>query len=105
VNEGGNPPVGRISPSLEDIMDFVVFRCSKDPDTFVVTDEAHADQLRADVCPTPGWQLERVGKFSEMGKERLAFNEAIAKSGIRSRGYYLFSAKSFTTAEWPAAMP
>ncbi len=86
-------------------MEFVIFRCSKDPETFIVTDEAHADKLSADICPTPGGRLERIGRFAEMGEQRLAFNEAIARSAIRSRGYYLFGAKTFSTAEWPAAMP
>lgn len=89
----------------EDAMEFVIYRCTKDPECFVVTDEAHAETLSADICPTPGGRLERVGKYAEMGPERVAFNEAIAKSAIRSRGYYLFGAKSFSTAEWPAAMP
>jgi len=86
-------------------MEFVVFRCSKDPESFVVSDEAHAPSLTAAICPTPGGTLERIGKYAEMGSERVAFNEAIAKSAIRSRGYYLFGAKSFSAAEWPAAMP
>jgi hypothetical protein len=86
-------------------MDFVIFRCSKDPETFVVTDEAHAVSLSADICPTPGGRLEPIGKYAEMGSDRVAFNEAIAKSAIRSRGYYVFGAKSFSTAEWPEAMP
>jgi len=86
-------------------MEFVVFRCSKDPECFVVSDEAHAPSLSAAICPTPGGELERIGKYAEMGPDRVAFNEAIAKGAIRSRGYYLFGAKSFSTAEWPAAMP
>jgi hypothetical protein len=86
-------------------MEFVIFRCSKDPESFVVTDEAHAASLKADICPTPGGQLERIGKYAEMGRDRVAFNEAIAKSAIRSRGYYLFGAKTFSTSEWPEAMP
>jgi hypothetical protein len=40
-----------------------------------------------------------------MGKDRVAFNEAIAKSAIHSRGYYLFGAKTFSTSEWPEAVP
>jgi hypothetical protein len=86
-------------------MRFVIFRCSKDPESFVVTDEAHAASLSADICPTPGGRLERIGECDEMGEKRVAFNESIAKGAIRRRGYYLFGAKSFSTAEWPAAMP
>ena len=86
-------------------MDFVIFRCSKDPESFVVTDEAHAGSLSGDICPTPGGKLERIGEYAEMGEDRVAFNESIAKSAIRNRGYYLFGAKSFSTSEWPTTMP
>lgn len=84
-------------------MEFVIFRCSSDPEVFIVTDEEHSGQLPTDLCP--GGQLERVGEFAEMGKDRIAFNEAIAKSAIRDHGCYKFAAKSFSTSEWPATMP
>lgn len=41
-----------------------------------------------------------------MGKERVAFDEQLAKDSITSQGYYRFEAKSFDpVAERPLAMP
>ena len=87
-------------------MSFHVYRCEKDQDTFIVTDNVHADQVTNRLCPTPEDELEKVGVFSEMGKERAAFDETLAMNSIDSQGYYRFEAKSFNpVAEWPLAMP
>ena len=88
-------------------MSFHVYRCKKDQDIFIVTDDAHADQVTNRLCPSPDDELEKVGVFSEMGKgERAAFDETIAMNSIDSQGYYRFEAKSFNpVAEWPLAMP
>jgi hypothetical protein len=87
-------------------MTFHVYRCKKDQDTFIVTADAHADQVTNRLCPTPDDELEKVGVFSEMGKERAAFDETLATNSIDSQGYYRFEAKSFNpVAEWPLAMP
>ncbi len=44
--------------------------------------------------------------FGEIGRDRVAFDEGIAKRSIRQQGYYRFEAKSFNpVAEWPSAMP
>ncbi len=67
-------------------MEFHVFRCKKDQDYFVVTDEEHAGKLGKDVCPTPDDELEKVGVYSEMGEGRVAFDETIAKEFIRRQG-------------------
>ncbi len=75
-------------------MEFVVYRCVKDPDYFLITDAEHADSLTGNECPNGG-ELERVGEFAEMGDSRVAFNEQIAMSAIRKQGYYRIEAKSF----------
>ncbi len=87
-------------------MEFHVFQCKIDRDYFIVTDAAHVDRLTPAVCPTPGDELEKVGVFAEMGEERVAFNEQLAKNSINHQGYYRFSAKSFDpVAQAPLAMP
>ncbi len=73
-------------------MEFHVFRCKKVKDCFVVTDDEHAETLGNDVwtrnyvCPTPDDELEKVGVYSEMGEDRVAFDETIAKEFIRRQG-------------------
>ncbi len=88
-------------------MEFHVFQCKTDKDFFVVTDEDHLDALKnPDVSPTPGDELEKVGVFGEMGKERAAFDEELAKHSIKSRGFYRFHAKSLDPmGEPPFGMP
>ena len=88
-------------------MEFHVYQCKIDKDFFVVTDEAHLDILKnPNVCPTPGDELQKVGQFDEMGKERTAFDEGFAKRSIESQGFYRFHAKSFDPlGEPPFPMP
>ena len=88
-------------------MEFHVFRCTSDQDYFIVTDAAHEAAARqANLCPTRGDKLEKVGVFGEMGKERAAFDETIAKNSIAEHGFYRFEAKTFDpVAERPLAMP
>ena len=86
-------------------MKFIVFRCKKAPDYFVVTDEAHLGSLPGGVCPGGG-ELEKVGEYPELGESRVAFNEAIAKNSIASQGFYRFEAKTFDpVAVSPGTMP
>ena len=86
-------------------MRFVVFQCQRDRDMFVVTDDAHADKLPTELTDLHG-RLERVGAFPEMGRDRVAFDETLAKNSIAHQGYYLFEARSFdAVAEAPTAMP
>ncbi len=82
-------------------MEFHVFRCKKDQDYFVITDDDHAETLSNDACPTPDDELEKVGVYSEMGEDRVAFDENIAKEFIRRQGYYRFEASTFD----PVAIP
>ena len=86
-------------------MDFVVLRCKSDPDYFIITDEEHQDSVPSAACPSGG-ELEKVGTYAEMGEERIAFNESIAKNTIREHGFYRIEAKTFDpVAERPGTMP
>ena len=88
-------------------MEFHVYQCQTDKDFFVITDEVHLDALKnPNVSPTPGDELEKVGVFGEMGKDRAAFDEGLAKRSIESQGFYRFHAKSLDPmGEPPFAMP
>ena len=87
-------------------MNFHVYRCLRDRDTFFVTNDDHLDAVTDEICPTPGDALQKVGVFSEIGRDRVAFNETLAKNSIENQGYYRFEAKTFNpVAEWPLAMP
>lgn len=81
-------------------MKFVVFRCSMDQDFFIVTDEARADQVSGKLCPNGG-EVEKVGEFDEMGSERLAFDETIAKNSIEEQGFYRFEARTWAPGGTP----
>jgi hypothetical protein len=90
----------------EEVMEFHVFQCKSDRDYFIVTDAAHAESMTATVCPTAGDEMEKIGVFSEMGDERVAFDEKLAINSINHQGFYRFEAKSLNpVAEAPAAMP
>ena len=87
-------------------MSFHVYRCQKDQDIFLVTDDDHLDKVTNRLCPTEGDELEKVGVFTAMGESRAAFDEHLARNSIESQGYYRFEAKTFNpVAEWPLAMP
>ncbi len=87
-------------------MNFHVYRCQKDRDTFIVTDGEHLESVGGHLCPTAGDGLEKVGVFAEMGDGRVAFDETLARNSIGKQGFYRFEAKSFNpVAEWPLAMP
>ena len=87
-------------------MRFLVFRCRSEPDCFIVTTEAHKTVLSGDVCPTPGDKLEKIGAFQEMGEERAAFNEKLAKQAIEENGFYRFHSKTFDpVSQPPLSMP
>ena len=86
-------------------MTFIVYRCIKAPDYFLVTDEQHRDRINGDVCPDGG-DLEEIGSYFELGKDRVAFNEALAKDAIKTQGYYRFEAKTWDpVAQAPGSMP
>ena len=85
-------------------MKFVVFQCSKDPDYFIVTDEAHKSEMKGSLCPSGG-DLKEVGEYSEMGAERAAFDETLAKNSIEKQGYYRFEAPSMAAVPPSPEMP
>lgn len=85
-------------------MKFVVFQCSKDPDYFIVTDEAHKADMKGSLCPSGG-SLKEVGEYSEMGAERAAFDETLAKNSIEKQGYYRFEAPSMAAVPPSPEMP
>jgi len=75
-------------------MEFHVYRCVADPDYFLITNAENAPKLSGNECPNGG-ELEKVGEYPELSDTRVAFNEDIAKSAIRKKGYFRIEAKSF----------
>lgn len=85
-------------------MKFVVYRHVQDRDSFVVTDSAH-ERDAVQKLPVED-KLEKVGEFPEMGEERAAFDESLAKNSIKDHGFYRFAAKTFAPAgQPPLTMP
>ena len=77
-------------------MQFHVFQSPKEPDHYFATDEgAAAGKLPAGLID--------VGVFPELGDDRVAFNEKIAKSAIRGQGFYEFTATSELVMETPGS--
>jgi hypothetical protein len=85
-------------------MKFVVFQCSKDPDYFIVTDEAHKADMTGGLCPGGG-DLTEIGDFAEMGADRAAFDETLAKNSIEKQGYYRFEAPGMAPVPPAPEMP
>ena len=85
-------------------MKFVVFQCTKDPDYFIVTNEANKSQMKGMLCPNGG-DLTEVGEYPEMGSERVAFDETLAKNSIEKQGYYRFEAPSMAAVPPSPEMP
>ncbi len=86
-------------------MKFVVYRYTDAPDNFLVTDEAHRGTVKHD-AGADDRELEEIGIYDEMGEERAAFNETLAKDSIKTQGFYRFEAKTWNpVAQSPATMP
>ena len=85
-------------------MRFVIFRCIDDPDWIIVTDKEHLEAARGEICPSGGG-IEHVGNFEEMGDDRVAFDEKLAKNSIQHQGFYLFQAKGFAPIPPAPEMP
>lgn len=86
-------------------MNFLVYRCVKNPDYFLITDEGHLTQVSGELCPEEG-DLELIGEYPEMGESRVAFNESIAKDAIANFGYYQIESKTFDpVAPTPGTLP
>jgi hypothetical protein len=91
---------------MEGTMEFLVYRFKREQGDFVVTDAEHQGALTAETCGMPGDELESVGSFAEMGPERVAFDEGLAKRSIEHQGFYRFHAKTFDpVAQSPLSMP
>lgn len=75
-------------------MQFHVYQSADQPDHYFVTDQD------AETAKLPGGLID-VGMFPELGDKRVAFNEGIAKSAIRSQGFYEFTAMSDMLMETP----
>jgi hypothetical protein len=87
-------------------VEFLVFRCEPDRNRFLATGEAHKARLSADGRPVKGDGLERMGRFLEMGDERAAFDQKLAKRAIEENGFYRFHSKTFDpVAQPPLSMP
>lgn len=87
-------------------MEFLVYRFKREQGDFVVTDAEHQGGLTAEKCGMPGDELESVGNFAEMGPERVAFDEGLAKRSIEHQGFYRFHSKTFDpVAQSPLSMP
>ena len=85
-------------------MEFIVFRCLENPDHFIVTNNVNIEKATGEMCPSGGG-IEYVGRYSEMGKERAAFDEVLAKESINRKGFYLFEAKKFAPVPPSPEMP
>lgn len=69
-------------------MMFHVYRSREDANKFLVTD---TDNVRG--LATRLSTMDKVGEFPEMGANRVAFSEKLAKGAIKSQGFYEFSRK------------
>ncbi len=85
-------------------MKFIVYRCTKDPDYFIVTDPQHTEDIEGAMCPSGG-EVEKVGEYAEMGASRAAFDETLAKNSIEHQGFYRFEATSFAPVPEAPEMP
>lgn len=81
-------------------MNFLVYQDTKEPEFFIITDDAHRAQVY-DTLGVSGGDLKPIGSFKEMGDQRLAFDEAEAKASIKKKGY--FKARAEHLADMPIA--
>jgi hypothetical protein len=89
---------------MEANMMFQVYQHERDQDSFVVTDKEHAKETIEMLSVQD--RLTLVGEYAEMGPDRVAFDETLARNSIRDHGFYRFTAKSFAPeGERPFAMP
>ena len=87
-------------------MQFLIYRFKREADTFVVTDKEHSKDITPAKCGVPDDELEMIGAFGQMGEERAAFDEGLAKRSIDQQGFYRFHSKTFDpVAQTPITMP
>lgn len=75
----------RRAPPVPGGVMFHIFRASKDPDLFAITDRQDPSGLPN--CPGGEWRLFKV--VPETGQRRVGFTEAAAKADILRNGYHL----------------
>jgi hypothetical protein len=80
-------------------MKFVIYQLEKDPEYFIVTDDAHKEKVRTSLITDSG--LKEIGNFEEMGKMRAAFDEDVARNAIEKLGYLKVHAEGM--ADMPVA--
>ena len=85
-------------------MSFLIYQCTKDPDYFIITDEGHKARVSGRLCPSGG-ELKALGNFEEMGIERAAFDETLAKNSIEKQGYYRLEVPSRAAVPPAPEMP
>jgi hypothetical protein len=85
-------------------MNFLVYQVKKDPEYFIITDDAHRAQAY-ETLGVQGGDLEPVGSFGKMGKERVAFDEAAAIASIKKKGYYQTHAEHLADVPIAPEMP
>jgi hypothetical protein len=87
-------------------MEFHIYRFKSSSAEFVVSDAAHAVDLTPARCGMPEDELEKIGVFPEMGEDRAAFDEGLAKRSIEHQGFYRFHSKTYDpVAQAPISMP
>lgn len=85
-------------------MKFLVYQDTKDPEYFIITDDAHRAQAY-ETLGVRGGDLKPVGSFKEIGEKRLAFVEAEAKAAINKKGYYKAHAEHMADVPIAPEMP
>lgn len=85
-------------------MNFLVYQDTKNPEYFIVTDDAHRAQAYETLGVGEG-DLKPVGSFKEIGGERVAFDEAEAKASIKKKGYFKAHAEHLADVPIAPEMP
>ena len=85
-------------------MNFLVYQDTKNPEYFIITDDAHRAQAY-EALGVSGGDLKPVGSFKEIGDERVAFVEAEAKAAIKKKGYYKAHAEHLADVPIAPEMP
>ncbi len=60
--------------------------------------------MKGKLCPSGG-ELKLVGNYAEMGEDRVAFDETLAKNSIEKQGFYRFEAPSMAAVPPSPEMP
>ena len=85
-------------------MKFLVYQVVKDPEYFIITDDAHRAQAYESLG-IRGGDLKPIGSFKEAGDNRIAFDELTAKASIKKKGYYKAHAEHLADVPIAPEMP